>query len=288
MRSGQPGINGNEYAQLPIPLPRKKEEQHAIAAALFDVDALITALGRLIAKKRDIKQAAMQELLTGKKRLPGFTSVKGYKQTEVGVIPEDWGLISLGKLFTFKNGLNKEKEFFGYGTPIVNYMDVYKRSGIHATDIKGRVSLSKQEIKAYEVRKGDVFFTRTSETTDEIGISSVVLYDPQDTVFSGFVLRARPKNGYLDDQFKKYCFTTSKVRNAIVSKSSYTTRALTNGRLLSTVTIPLPSIHEQTAIASALSDMDAEMSALEQKRDKTKFLKQGMMQELLTGRIRLV
>lgn len=73
MRSGQPGINGNEYAQLPIPLPRKKEEQHAIASALSDVDTLITVLDRLIAKKRDIKLAAMQELLTGKRRLPGFS-----------------------------------------------------------------------------------------------------------------------------------------------------------------------------------------------------------------------
>lgn len=284
---GRGGLNLAIIESILVPLP-EKPEQRAIAAALSDVDALIAALDRLIAKKRDNKQAAMQELLTGKRRLPGFVCGNRSKQTDVGTIPADWDIITLGDLFTFKNGLNKGKEHFGYGTPIVNYMDVYKRSGIHAADINGRVSLSKQEIKTYEVHKGDVFFTRTSETTDEIGIASVMLDDPKDTVFSGFVLRARPRNDYLDDQFKKYCFSTNEVRRAIVSKSSYTTRALTNGHLLSIVTIPLPSIHEQHAIATVLSDMDAEIAALETRRQKTLALKQGMMQELLTGRIRLV
>jgi type I restriction enzyme S subunit len=263
-------------------------EQRAIAATFSDVDALIAGLDRLIAKKRDIKQAAMQELLNGKKRLSGFKDGNGYKKTDAGLLPRDWDAIKLGDLFIFKNGLNKGKEHFGYGIPIVNYMDVYKKSGIYAADIKGRVDLKKQEIKAYDVRKGDVFFTRTSETTDEIGITSVMLDDPKDTVFSGFVLRARPKNDILDDQFKRYCFSTISVRKAIISKSSYTTRALTNGHLLSIIVIPLPSIHEQRAIASVLSDMDAEIAALEARREKTRALKQGMMQELLTGRIRLV
>jgi len=201
--------------------------------------------------------------------------------------PIDWEIITLGDLFAFKNGLNKRKEYFGYGTPIVNYMDVYKRSGIRAADLNGRVNLSKQEIKAYEVRKGDVFFTRTSETTDEIGIASVMLDDPQDTVFSGFLLRARPRNECLDDQFKKYCFSTNEVRKAIISKSSYTTRALTNGRLLSSVTIPLPSIHEQRAIAAALSDVDALIAALDRLIAKKRDIKQAAMQELLTGKKRL-
>lgn len=115
---------------------------------------------------------------------------------------------SLGEIFEFKNGLNKEKEYFGYGTPIVNYMDVFKYSGIYGSDIKGKVYLNAQEIRNYEVKKGDVFFTRTSETIDEIGISTVVLDDVINTVFSGFVLRARPKNLLLDLEFKKFCFSS--------------------------------------------------------------------------------
>ncbi|MBN1295595.1 hypothetical protein JXA80_02365, partial [bacterium] len=88
----------------------------------------------------------------------------GYKQTDIGPIPEDWDLHTIGDYFEFKNGLNKAKEFFGYGTPIVNYMDVYKHSGLYKKDIFGKVTLSKEEIRNYQVKKGDVFFTRTSET----------------------------------------------------------------------------------------------------------------------------
>ena len=89
---------------------------------------------------------------------------EGYKQTEVGVIPEDWGTQKLGDLFSFKNGLNKAKEYFGYGTPIVNYMDVYLHPGLFSSDLKGRVDVNTQELSAFRVNKGDVFFTRTSET----------------------------------------------------------------------------------------------------------------------------
>jgi type I restriction enzyme S subunit len=170
----------------------------------------------------------------------------------------------------------------------LHYMDVYGKRGITARDLQGRVSLGKEELKAFEVRKGDVFFTRTSETAEEVGITSVMLDEPHDTVFSGFVLRARPKDDSLDDQFKKYCFSTSAVRKQITSRSTETTRALTNGKCLSAVSIARPPKPEQTAIAEVLSDMDAELAALEQRGDKTRALKQGMMQELLTGRIRLL
>ena len=91
---------------------------------------------------------------------------KGYKQTEVGVIPEDWVIIPIGKLLEFKNGLNKAKDFFGKGTPIVNYMDVLENPGITIADINGKVTVNGDEKRAYQVKQGDVFFTRTSETVD--------------------------------------------------------------------------------------------------------------------------
>ena len=86
--------------------------------------------------------------------------------------------------------------------------------------------MDSKELDSFSVKKGDVFFTRTSETVDEVGIASVMLDDPSDTVFSGFILRARPKNNFLSDQFKKYCFSSTIVRKQITSKSTYTTRAL--------------------------------------------------------------
>ena len=249
-------------------------EQRAIAEALSDVDGLLAALDRLIAKKRDLKQAAMQQLLTGQTRLPGSHG--------------DWEYATLGELFTFKNGLNKGKQFFGYGTPIVNFMDVFENAGILSCELRGRVSLSNQEHTNFDVRKGDVLFTRTSETREEIGMAAVILDDPYLTVFSGFLLRGRPKNDRLVDIFKAYCFRSAFVRKQIISKASYTTRALTNGRILSCIILPMPPIPEQTAIAEVLTDMDAELATLEQRREKTRLLKQAMMQELLTGRTRLV
>lgn len=272
-----------------IPVPTSITEQNAIADALSDIDSLIQSLEKLIIKKQAIKQGALQELLTGKKRLPGFGDSVGYKQTELGRIPEDWLVTPIGELLDFKNGLNKEKSYFGKGTPIVNYMDVFENPAILKSDITGKVTVTEDEKRNYKVNQGDVFFTRTSEIVEEIGMSSVILEEIPNAVFSGFVLRGRPKNNLLDLNFKKYCFRSELVRKQIVSSSSYTTRALTNGRLLSKVLLPFPpTIKEQVNISSILFDMDAEITSLENKLQKYKKVKLGMMQNLLTGRIRLV
>ncbi|MCK4818598.1 restriction endonuclease subunit S [bacterium] len=210
-----------------------------------------------------------------------------FKKSEIGYIPKDWQAIPIGCILKFKNGLNKEKEYFGKGTPIVNYMDVLCNPGLHTRDINGKVTLTKEEIRNYQVKKGDVFFTRTSETVDEIGMSSVMLEDIKDSVFSGFVLRGRPENDMLDLYYKQYCFRANEVRKQICSTSSYTTRALTNGRLLSNVYITLPPTKtEQNAIATALNDIDKLIISLEKLIAKKRAIKQGTMQELLILRKR--
>ena len=211
----------------------------------------------------------------------------GYKRTALGLLPSTWDAVLLGDLFVFKNGLNKAKRFFGTGTLIVNYMDVFERSGLRMDDLSGRVDLSHEEIKNFEVRRGDVFFTRTSETVDEVGVGSVMLDDPPDTVFSGFVLRARPRDGRIDDHYKRYCFATRGTRSQIVSRATYTTRALTNGRSLSAVQIALPPLPEQRAIAEALSDVDDLLGALEALITKKRDMKRAVIPQLLTGKTRL-
>ena len=198
-----------------------------------------------------------------------------------------WDTTLIGDFLEFKNGLNKGKEFFGHGTPIVNYTDVYQKRGLKASDIRGRVFLTADEIHRFEVRKYDVFFTRTSETPNEVGITSVLLEDINDCVFSGFVLRGRPKNDMFVPEYCKYCFSTAAVRNAIITGCTYTTRALTNGKQLSAIEISLPPKPEQEAIATALSDIDALITNLEKLIAKKKAIKQGAMQELLTGKRRL-
>lgn len=207
---------------------------------------------------------------------------QGYKMTELGEIPSEWEVEKLENLFVFKNGLNKEKEFFGKGTPIVNYTDVFKKRGLLANDIQGKVTVNEKELKNFEVMKGDVFFTRTSETIEEIGLSSVVLEDVKDTVFSGFVLRARPTTLKLNPEYCKYCFSTEEARKEIKKKSSYTTRALTSGTNLNTVVINVPPLPEQQKIADILSTVDEQIDNVDQLIEKTKELKKGLMKQLLT------
>jgi type I restriction enzyme S subunit len=137
------GLNFRQIRSFRLPLP-PVPEQRAIAAALSDADALLAKLDQIIAKKRDLKRAAVQQLLTGQTRLPGFGG--------------EWEEIRLGELFDYKNGLNKAKTYFGKGTPIVNYLDVFSRSAIRFSSLAGRVSLTRQEIENFNVRKGDVFF----------------------------------------------------------------------------------------------------------------------------------
>jgi type I restriction enzyme, S subunit len=268
-------LNQGTLASLNVRMATKPLEQEAIAEALSDADALIEGLERLIVKKRLIKQGAMQDLLTAKRRLPGFSG--------------EWDSFLIGDFLNFKNGLNKAKSFFGHGTPIVNYMDVFGGGRIDAASIAGLVEVTTAEQSAYGVKDGDILFTRTSETPDEIGLAAVADGVPEGTVFSGFVLRGRPQNEKLTRNFTKYCFRSEPIRRQIISRATYTTRALTNGRQLSQIEIYAPNdAAEQDAIASVLSDMNAEIQALDTRLEKARQVKEGMMQNLLTGRIRLV
>lgn len=200
---------------------------------------------------------------------------------------KNWDKATIGDFLDFKNGLNKGKEYFGHGTPIINYTDVYNHRGLYKSDIKGLVELQLNEISRYEVKKGDVFFTRTSETPDEVGIPSVLLEDIQDCAFSGFVLRGRPKNAMFLAEYCKYCFSTAEIRNKIVSSCTYTTRALTNGTQLSKIEIPIPPKPEQARIAKALSDVDSLIDTLQKLIEKKKAMKAGVLTDLVNGVTRL-
>lgn len=206
----------------------------------------------------------------------------GYKKTPVGICPIDWEETTLKNIFIFKNGLNKEKSAFGKGTPIINYTDVWEKRGLKLRDVKGKVTLNKNEIENYSAKKGDVFFTRTSETINEIGLTSVLLEDIKDCVFSGFVLRGRPISNLIVNEYNQYCYSLDFMRNEITKKSSYTTRALTNGELLSQVLINLPTKSEQQKIAEILDCATRQVELQEQLVDRLKVQKKALMQKLLT------
>ena len=279
-----------------IPCPSSRIEQTAIANALSDVDALLTELEKLIAKKQAIKTATMQQLLTGKTRLPQFATYtqgekqgqpKGTKPSELGETPEDWDVSKLGDLGKFKNGINKDADSFGHGSPFVNLMDVFGKPKISGIEDFGLIKSTALEKKEYSISKGDVLFIRSSVKPSGVGLTSVALANIDNAVYSGFLIRFR-SNKKLDDNFKIHCFYDESFRKRIIAASTVSANTNINQDALKEIQIAYPTdIDEQIAIATILSDMDSEIQTLEQRLAKTRQIKQGMMQELLTGRTRL-
>jgi type I restriction enzyme S subunit len=287
--SAQPSLNRNYIHPMLIKIP-PLPEQRAIATTLSDVDALITSLDRLIAKKRDIKQATMQQLLTGKTRLPGFSGElkPRYKQTEVGLIPEDWEPTPLGLLSAF---ITKGATPTTYGFSWVNDGVLFLRSecvseqGLDLTQSMFITPEAHNILKRGEVRAGDILITITGNVgrviylSNDFGIANINQHIARIRIIDINVAADYVFHFLSQSTIRKYysSITTGQAYPQISLKQVRDTR----------VPIP-PTKAEQVAIATILSDMDAEITALEQKRDKTRALKQGMMQELLTGKTRLV
>lgn len=257
-------------ANMSIPLP-PLPEQTAIAEALSDTDALIASLDKLIAKKKDIKQAAMQELLTGKRRLPGFDG--------------EWKEKNLGEIGSFSKGRGiKKDDVVDDGLPCIRYGEIYTHHNDYLRDfysyIPKDIASDSQIIKF-----GDILFAGSGETSEDIG--KCVAYLKHEIAYAGGDIVIFTPNGqnpkYLGYLLNHPTISCQKSRmgqgDAIVHISA---------KNLAKLFFNLPPLPEQTAIAEILSDMDEEIGKLEQKRDKVREIKEGMMQELLTGRIRLV
>ena len=274
---GTPYITRDTITESPIPLPPTEVEQCAIATALSDVDALLDGLDRLIAKKRDLKQAAMQQLLTGETRLPGFDG--------------EWEVKRLGDHVTFlRNGVNSRAELT-LDDPVkyLHYGDIHSCTSV-MLDPASLPSLPSCKAKTLErLRDGDLVFADASE--DLVGVSkSVEISNLGDAelVAGLHTIAARFDKAVLADGFKAYLQFCPAFSCHLRRLAAGTKVYATNRSHIASVEMRLPGIKEQEAIASTFNDMDAEIAALEQRRTKTKDIKQTMMQELLTGRIRLL
>ena len=163
----------------------------------------------------------------------------------------------LGDLFDFRNGLSKGKEYFGKGTPFVKFTDVFNKRSLRKKDLTAKVECSESEKQSLRVQKGDVLFTRTSETREDVGWASVMLDDMDECVFNGFTIKATPKTTHLLPEYCAYCFTTNEFRQYVSSHCSFTTRASLTGGILSEFVLPVPSMEHQKWIASILDKFDS-------------------------------
>jgi type I restriction enzyme S subunit len=271
-----PGLSRSDILNKQIAVPPTVTEQNSIASSLSDVDALIISLEKLIAKKRAIKQGAMQELLTGKRRLPGFSGK--WETKKLGEIGEITGA-----------GIDKKSRPNEVPVKLVNYLDVFRKDFIYSKDLNHWVTAPTAQAQRCAVKKGDVFFTPSSEMRWDIGISAVAMEDIPDAGYSYHVDRLRLFDDW-DLAFRTYIFKTKnfldQAETICEGSGKRYVISLTKFREL-TVKYSVNKT-EQTAIANILSDMDTEINSLEQKRDKYIMLKQGMMQVLLTGKVRLI
>jgi type I restriction enzyme S subunit len=258
--TSQAAFGINKMRRVKIPLP-PEPEQRAIAEAFGDADALLDGLGRLIAKKRDLKQAAMQHLLTGQTRLPGFH--------------DEWEAVELGDIASIRN-TKVVASSTPAGTQCVELESISQGSGrlLASTDATGASP-------KYSFRKGDVLFGRLRAYLRKYWLATF------DGVCSTEIWPLVARDGRLGGGFLYLLVQTNGFMNAAgVSYGTHMPRS--DWSVLQKLPIRLPPHPEQTAITGVLSDMDAELSALLAQRDKTRDLKQALMQELLTGKTRLV
>ena len=254
-------------------------EQHTIATALGDMDALLDGLDRLIAKKRAIKQAAMQQLLTDQTRLPGFSG--------------EWEVKRLGDHLTFlKNGVNSRAELsYSEDVRYLHYGDIHgsSRVELNPANVEMPCLPRAKASRLDRLQNGDLIFADASEDMDGVGKSVEIQNAAGIELVSGLhTIAIRLDKSVLADGFKAYIQFIPKFRAHLRQLAAGTKVYATNRTHIASAELRLPGIDEQQAISALLTDMDAEITALEARRTKTRALKQAMMQELLTGRTRLV
>jgi type I restriction enzyme S subunit len=259
----QPNFGPYHLKRINVPLP-PLPEQRTIATALCDVDALLDGLDRLIAKKRDLKQAAMQQLLTGKTRLPGFEGEWEVKR-----------VLDLGEVVTGGTPRTDVSEFWGDEYPWITPTDISSCRDMFSSE-RG---LTQQGLGALRpLPANSVLVTCIASIGKNCILKTAGSCNQQ--------INAVIPNNESCAKFLYYLFEASK--QYLLANAGITATSIISKATFAELTFRIPSFSEQTAIATVLSDMDAEIAALEQRRNKTKDIKQAMMRELLTGKTRLM
>lgn len=268
VEAAQKNIN-IEFLQIyPINFPPLPEQQK-IADFLTTVDNKINQLTRKKTLLEQYKKGVMQKIFSQDIR---FTDEEGNEFLQ-------WEVKKLGEIGTFKNGLNKSNEDFGFGHPFVNLMDVFGKSSIISTDF-GLVNSSKKELEEYNLKKGDVLFIRSSVKREGVGQASVLQTDLDGTVYSGFLIRFRTEINTIELLFKKYCFATKSFRNQVLAYCTTSANTNINQESLKKISLSVPFKEEQKKIADFLSGIDQKIELVNSQIEKTKEWKRGLLQQM--------
>lgn len=268
-----------------------KKEQDQIVIALDKntkkIDILISNQEQQIEKLKQYKQSFITEVVT--KGLNPDVTMKDSGVKWIGQIPEEWNLTSVRYIGSLQNGISKSGAAFGTGYPFVCYGDIYKNYEL-PTMVAGLVETNEKEREQYSVEYGDVFFTRTSETIEEVGFSCVCKQTISNATFAGFVIRMRP---YKADEkiltnFAKYYFRGSQIRAYLVKEMNLVTRASLGQTLLKGMSVTIPPKEEQQQIATYLDNKCAKIDRLiaikQEKINKLNDYKKSLIYEYVTGK----
>ena len=267
--NGQPNLNTGLIKEIAIPWP-PQTEQAAIAECISDLDKLLRCLEDAVVKKQRLKQAAIQELLTGKRRLPGFEG--------------EWEVKRLGELGEFVKGSGVKKDEATSGDlPCVRYGEIYTHHENYISEFKSHISTTVAS-RATTIRQGDILFAGSGETKEEIG-KAVALSHPVRGFAGGDIVILRQQDA--DALFLGYRLNAIDISRQKAGLGQGDAVVHISAHALSTISVSLPERAEQEAIASFLYEMDTELRWLQLRLAKTQAIKQGMMQQLLTGKIRL-
>lgn len=276
------------FNNFSVPLP-PLSEQRRIATYLFqkisEADIMLDDTLSSITGYKKLKQAVITQAVT--KGVRGEREMKDSGIDYIGQIPSEWFFGKLRNVGDTQNGISKSSEFFGKGFPFVSYSDVYKNYSLSST-VSGLVDSTPEEQKRYSVKKGDIFFTRTSETIEEVGFSCVCEKDIPNATFAGFLIRVRPFSDKLYTPYAKYYFRSSHLRFYLVKEMNLVTRASLGQSLLKSMPVLFPPLEEQKEIADYLDVKCAEIDGLiakkEQLAKELESYKKSLIYEVVTGK----
>lgn len=282
-------ITYDEFGELLVALP-SQAEQKAIATFLDRetqrIDSLIEEKLAFIKLLKEKRQALISHVVT--KGLNPNVEMKDSGIEWIGQVPKHWGISKVRYLGQCQNGINIGGEFFGHGTPFVSYGDVYNNTSL-PEQVQGLVLSTEKDRDNYSVIAGDVLFTRTSETIEEIGFSAVCKSTIEQAVFAGFLIRFRPDEGNLEVGFSEYYFRNEKLRAFFAKEMNLVTRASLSQDLLKKMPVLLPPIDEQNEIANYLQAECDKFSEIFAETEKTIFLlkerRTSLISATVTGKI---